>query len=120
MQFLEFALQGVRGFSPAMRAAMRPGYCLLKVPGANQPPLTGLCTSLLYPDGRGGDAEYKAPGQPQSRASVTMVAGDSSVYRLVRSLGGSGALQQLNKVSNQFEDCPIPPLAVGPADAQSV
>jgi len=47
MQFLEFAFQGVRGFSPAMRAALRPGYCLLKAPGANQPPLTGLGTSLL-------------------------------------------------------------------------
>src|SRR5215831_2735068 len=103
MQFLEFAFQGVRGFSPAMRAALRPGYCLLKAPGAIQPPLTGLCTSLLYPDGRGGDSEYKAPGQPQGRASMTMVAADQSVFRLVRSLGGAGALQQLNKVSNQFE-----------------
>jgi hypothetical protein len=103
MQFLEFAFQGVRGFSPAMRAALRPGYCLLKVPGANQPPLTGLCTSLLYPDGRGGDAEYKALGQPQSRASVTMVAADGAVYRLVRGLGGAGALQQLNNMSSQFE-----------------
>ena len=102
MQFLEFAFQGVRGFSPAMRAAMRPGYCLLKVAGANQPPLTGLCTSLLYPDGRGSDAEYKALGQPQSRASVTMVAADGAVYRLVRGLGGAGALQQLNNMSSLF------------------
>ncbi len=103
MQFLELSLQGVRGFSPAVRAALRSGYCLLKTAGANQPPLSGLCSSLLYPDGRGGDAEYKATGQPISRASVTMMAGDQSIFRLVRSLGGAGALQQLNKTSNQFE-----------------
>src|SRR5262249_48557098 len=103
MQFLELSLQGVRGFSPAVRASLRSGYCLLKAPGAAQPPLSGLCSSMLYPGGRGGDAEYKAAGQPISRASLTMMAADQSIFRVVRSLGGAGALQQLNKTSNQFE-----------------
>jgi len=74
MQFLELSLQGVRGFSPTVRAALRSGYCLLKAAGANQPPLSGLCSSLLYPDGRGGDAEYKAtsPSSVWCEASVAL------------------------------------------------
>src|SRR5258707_6465048 len=99
MQFLELSLQGVRGFSPTVRAALRSGYCLLKAAGANQPPLSGLCSSLLYPDGRGGDAEYKATGQPISRASVTMMAGDQVLFRLVRKPRGAGAPQQLYQVN---------------------
>src|SRR5712692_2262435 len=103
MQFLEFVFQGVRGFSPSVRAALRPGYFVLKQPGEDAVPLSGICSALLFADGRGGDAEYRAPGQAVNRAAITMQGNDQLVYRLIRNLGSSGALQKLNPDNQQFE-----------------
>ncbi|HXN41796.1 MAG TPA: chromosome segregation protein SMC, partial [Myxococcaceae bacterium] len=37
------------------------------------------------------------------RAAITMVGNDQLVYRLIRNLGSSGALQKLNPANQQFE-----------------
>src|SRR5260370_22960465 len=103
MQFLEFVFQGVRGFSPSVRAALRPGYLVLKQPGQDAVPLTGICSALLFADGRGGDAEDRAQGQAVSRAAITMQGNDQLVYRLICNLGSSGSLQKLNTANRQFE-----------------
>ena len=59
MHWVEFALQGVRGFLPSVRVSLKPGYWTLlpQTPGA---PLIGLTSELCFPDGRGGDARYAA------------------------------------------------------------
>ncbi len=113
MQFLEFAFQGVRGCSPTVRAALRPGYLVLKQPGQDAVQLSSICSALLFADGRGGDAEYRAPGQAVNRAAITMQGNDQLIYRLIRNLGGSGALQKLNPANQQFELLSEDPSEIG-------
>src|SRR5260370_32850922 len=103
MQFLEFVFQGVRGFSPSVRAALRPGYLVLKQPGQDAVPLTGICSALLFADGRGGDAEYRAQGQTVSRAAITMQGNDQLVYLLVRNLVSSVALHKLTPANQPLK-----------------
>ncbi len=103
MLILELAVQGVRGFSTPARASLKAGYTLLKSPTEVPAPMAGLLVALLYPDGRGGDSAFLAPGQKVGRAGLTVQRSDQTVYRLVRELGGAGALNALNKQTNQFE-----------------
>jgi hypothetical protein len=86
---------------------------VLKQPGQDALPLSGLCAALLFPDGRGGDAEYRGQGQAVSRAAITMMGNDQLVYRLIRNLGGSGALQKLNPADQQFELLSEDPTEIG-------
>ncbi len=102
MVFLELAAQAVRGFSPSIKVALKPGYLVLRSP-ASVAPLSGLFTALAYPDGRGGDSVYLAPGEKKGRAGFTLAAADQSTWRIVRDLGGSGSLHKLNKATGQFE-----------------
>jgi hypothetical protein len=94
VHWVEFALQGVRGFLPSVRISLRPGYWTLlpQSPGA---PLVGLTMALLYPDGRGGDAAFAIPGQ-ESRAALWFSARDGGTYRVMRDLGRGGALHRVN------------------------
>jgi hypothetical protein len=94
VHWVEFALQGVRGFLPSVRISLRPGYWTLlpKAPGV---PLVGLASALLYPDGRGGDAAFATPGQ-ESRAALWFSARDGGTYRVMRDLGRGGALHRVN------------------------
>ena len=94
MYWVEFALQGVRGFLPSVRIALRPGYWTL-LPQAPGVPLVGLATALLFPDGRGADAAYATPGQ-ESRAALWFSARDGGTYRVMRDLGRGGALHRVN------------------------
>ena len=94
MHWVEFALQGVRGFLPSVRIALRPGYWTL-LPQAPGVPLVGLTSSLLFPDGRGGDGAFALPGQ-ESRAALWFSARDGSTYRVMRDLGRGGALHRVN------------------------
>ncbi len=103
MQILELAVQAVRGFSPAARVALRAGYLGLKSPSELASPLAGLFVSLCYPDGRGGDAGFLAPGAKAGRAGFSLQGNDQNIWRLVRDLGGSGALHKLNKQTNAYE-----------------
>ncbi len=103
MLFLELAAQGVRGFSPSIRLALKPGYIALKSPGDLPAPLAGLILALSFPDGRGGDAAYLAPGAKAGRAGLSIQGNDGSVWRIVRDLGGAGGLHKLNKATNQFD-----------------
>lgn len=103
MVILELAVQGVRGFSPSARLALKTGYTILKSPGEIPAPLAGLSLALLFPDGRGGDSAFLAPGSKAGRAGVSLQAADGTVWRLVRDLGGQGALNKLNRSTNQFE-----------------
>src|SRR4051794_33067415 len=102
MYLLEFAAQGVRGLSPTVRAALRPGYLVLTPAGAPPPAFAGLLSALLYADGRGGEASFAAPGQ-KGKAGITLLGNDQVTYRLVRERGGVGALHRLNKATNAFE-----------------
>ena len=70
MVLLELAVQGVRGCSASARAALKPGYTLLKAPQAAVPPLASLLTALLYPDSRGSDSAFLATGVKTGRAGV--------------------------------------------------
>jgi hypothetical protein len=96
MHWVEFALQGVRGFLPSVRVALKPGYWTLlpNTPGA---PLVGLTSELCFPDGRGGDARYaSAEGGNPSKAALWIVGRDRQTYRLLRELGRSGSLHRVN------------------------
>lgn len=103
MLFLELAAQAVRGFSPSIRVALKPGYVALKSPTELPAPFAGLIVALAFPDGRGGDAAYLAPGQKSGRAGLSIQGNDGSVWRIVRDLGGAGGLHKLNKATNQFD-----------------
>lgn len=101
MYFLELAAQGVKGCSPTTRAALNPGYVVLRPPLAEPFALGGLSLSLLYADGRGGDAAFAA--QSGAKVAFTLQGPDLVTYRLVRELGGAGALQRLNRAAQRFE-----------------
>jgi hypothetical protein len=92
--WVEFALQGVRGFLPSVRISLRPGYWTL-LPQAPGVPLVGLATALLFPDGRGGDGAFALQGQ-ESRAALWFSARDGGTYRVMRDLGRGGALHRVN------------------------
>lgn len=116
MLFLELAAQAVRGFSPSIRVALKPGYSALKSPGDLPSPLSGLIVALTFPDGRGGDAAFLAPGAKAGRAGLSIQGNDGSIWRVVRDLGGAGGLHKLNRANNQFE-----PIATEASDmAQSL
>ncbi|HZN91620.1 MAG TPA: chromosome segregation protein SMC, partial [Myxococcales bacterium] len=102
MYLLELQAQGVKGCSPTVRAALKPGYVVLKPPGA-LPPLAALVSAVFYSDGRGGDAIFAAEGAPKAKIGFTMLGNDQVTYRLVRELGGAGVLQKLNKATTSFE-----------------
>ncbi len=103
MLLLELAAQSVRGFSPAARVALKPGYLILKSPAETPSPLAGLFTALCFPDGRGGDAAFLAAGAKTGKAGFSFQGNDQSAWRLVRELGGAGSLHRLNRANNQFE-----------------
>ncbi|MEW5741727.1 MAG: chromosome segregation protein SMC [Myxococcota bacterium] len=103
MLLLELAAQGVRAFSPSVRVALKPGYVGLKSPTDIPAPLAGLVLALCYPDGRGGDAAFLAPGAKQGRAGLSIQGQDNEMWRIVRDLGGAGGLHKLNRATNQFE-----------------
>ncbi len=102
MHFNEVAVQNVRGFSPAGRFPLKPGYLVLKPPASESSPLAGLTLALLYADGRGGEASFNAPGQ-RGKAALTFVGQDNVTYRLLRELGGSGTLHRINPSTQQPE-----------------
>lgn len=102
MHFVEVAVQNVRGFSPAGRFALKPGYLVLKPP-AEVSPLAMLSLALLYADGRGGDASLAASTQKPGKAALTFVGQDSVTYRILRELGGGGSLHRLNPATKQPE-----------------
>lgn len=103
MLFLELAAQAVRGFSPSIRVALKPGYSALQSPTDLPAPLAGLIVALAFPDGRGGDAAFLAPGSKAGRAGLSIQGNDGSVWRIVRDLGGAGGLHKLNKATNTFD-----------------
>ncbi|MDP3155432.1 MAG: chromosome segregation protein SMC [Archangium sp.] len=103
MLFLELAAQGVRGLSPSVRLALKPGYSALQSPSDLPAPLSGLIVALAFPDGRGGDSAFLAPGAKSGRAGLSIQGNDGSVWRIVRDLGGAGGLHKLNKATNQFD-----------------
>ncbi len=103
MLFLELAAQAVRGFSPSIRLALKPGYSALQSPTDLPAPLSGLIVALAFPDGRGGDSAFLAPGAKAGRAGLSIQGNDGSVWRIVRDLGGAGGLHKLNKATNTFD-----------------
>jgi len=103
MLFVELAAQAVRGFTPSVRVALRPGYVALKSPASLPAPLAGLVSALCFPDGRGGDLVFLAPGAKAGRAGLSIQGKGQSVWRVVRDLGGAGGLHRLNPKTNQYE-----------------
>src|ERR1700722_16023813 len=103
MYLLASAAQGVRHFPPTVRASLKPGYLLLKPPTSSLPPIGSLTVACLYPDGRGSESSFLTPGRKTGKVSYTLVGGEQGTYRMVRELGGAGALQKLNKVAQGFE-----------------
>ncbi|MBI5545851.1 MAG: chromosome segregation protein SMC, partial [Deltaproteobacteria bacterium] len=99
MLLIELATQNVKGFSPTSRAALRPGYNVVAPPPGAQPGLLSIFAALFFNDGSGADAVL-ATG-PQARAGLTAQGTDGRVYRLVRGLGGTGALHRLEP-NNQW------------------
>lgn len=103
MYVLELAAQNVRGFSPTGRTPLKPGYNVLKPPAAALPTIGQLAVALCFSDGRGGDASFKADGAPSGKAGLTLVGNDQVTYRLLRELGGAGALHKQNPATQKFE-----------------
>ncbi|MDY7231588.1 ATP-binding protein [Hyalangium rubrum] len=94
MNFVEVAVQNVRGFSAQGRFPLKPGYLVLKPPASETSPFAGLALALLYSDGRGGDTGFVASGQKGGKAAFTFVGQDNLTYRLLRDLGGQGTLHK--------------------------
>ncbi len=103
MQILELAAQGVRGFSASSRAELPGGYSVLVAPTKEPVALGGLLIALLFPDSRGGDRTFLAPGCELGNASLMFRGNDGSAYYLARELGGIGALHRANEGSGQWE-----------------
>lgn len=101
MHILEVAADGVRGFTAGARFSIPAGYVVL-APSAGHLPLAGLLSALLFPDGRGGEAAFQAPGR---RGTITLVmqGKDQGTYRLLRELGGAGVLHRVEPTTNQSE-----------------
>ncbi|MGC4115414.1 MAG: hypothetical protein QM765_12590 [Myxococcales bacterium] len=93
MLLIELATQNVKGFSPTSRAAFKPGYNVVAPPPGVQSSLLPILEALFYSEGTGSDAVL-ATG-PQARAGLTAQGTDGRIYRLVRGLGGAGALHRL-------------------------
>ncbi|HME90986.1 MAG TPA: chromosome segregation protein SMC, partial [Myxococcaceae bacterium] len=102
MHIIELAANGVRGFSPGSRLEMGTGYVVLTPSSVVPVPLAGLLGSLLFPDGRGAEVAYQAPGQ---RGTVTLFfqGNDQGTYRLLRELGGAGVLHRVELATDQSE-----------------
>lgn len=103
MYILEVAAQNVRGFSPTVRAALKPGYNIVKPPSNTLPPIGQVAIALCFADGRGSDAAFLAQGATAGKAGLTLFGNDSATYRLLRQLGGAGALHKLNAQTQKFE-----------------
>jgi len=103
MLLLELAVQSVRGFSPSVRVALKPGFVVLKSPAEAPAPVASLLLALCYPDGKGQDASLLAPGQKTGKAGASFQANDNGVWRLVRELGGKGSLHKLNLQTRAYE-----------------
>ncbi len=103
MHFVEVAIQNVRGFSPTGRFPLKTGYVILKPPTADVLPLANLVLSLLFADGRGGDASLVGSAGRSGKAALTFVGQDGMTYRVLRELGGSGSLHRLNPATSQPE-----------------
>ncbi|MFT3836849.1 MAG: chromosome segregation protein SMC [Myxococcaceae bacterium] len=86
-----------------MRVALRPGYVLLKSPSTALSPVAALLSALAFPDGRGGDASFIAPGSKAGKAGFSFQGNDQNAWRLVRELGGAGSLHKLVKGGTTFE-----------------
>lgn len=99
MLLVELATQNVKGFSPTARAPLRPGYNVLVPPPGVAPGILGVLHALLYSDGTGADAALAAG--PGARAGLTAQGTDGRIYRLVRGMGGGGALHRLEP-NNQW------------------
>jgi hypothetical protein len=102
MVILELAVQGVRGLAPTVRIALKQGYTLLQAqtPGAS---LFKLFEALCYADARDeAAAALLAPGAAQARAGLTFQGRDGQTYRLVRELGASGTLAQMDAATGKF------------------
>ena len=93
MLLIELATQAVKGFSPSSRMVLRPGYNVVVPPPAVAPAVVPLLSALLYNDGRGTDAML-GTSQGTARAGLTVQGRDGRTYRLIRALGGAGALHR--------------------------
>jgi hypothetical protein len=99
MLFAELALQGVRGFSPAVRVALKPGYWLVRAPSPDVP-LAPLVMELAFPSG--ADAVLATPGA-QAQAMLTLSGNDGAFYCLTRALGQGGSVQRCQPPATEYE-----------------
>jgi hypothetical protein len=99
MLFSELALQGVRGFSPSVRAAFKQGYWVLQAPGAA--PLGAVLLELCFPSG--ADKKLLAPDAPQGKMGLLLQGNDQLSYRVIRQLGGGGALHRAKPPATAYE-----------------
>lgn len=102
MLFVELALQGVRGFSPAVRVPLKDGYTCLTAPPSNATPLSALCLELCFPTG-GGDKSLIAPGAKAGKAGLLLQGNDQGDYRIIKELGAGGSLHRLNAQTKAYE-----------------
>jgi hypothetical protein len=103
VKILELTAEGVRGFSSAAKVELPAGYSVLEPSSPDGAPLAGLVSSLLFPDGRGGEAAYLAPGKQSGTVTLMFRGNDQGTYYLARHLGGAGALHRLSQGGGQWE-----------------
>jgi hypothetical protein len=103
MHLLEVALQGVRGFPPALRLPLQPGYVVLRPQGGEAAPLGAFLTAVLHADGRGAEAAFSAQKDKPGKVALSLVGDDGQGYRLVRELGGKGALQRVRRTPDNAQ-----------------
>lgn len=101
MLLVELATQGVKGCSPSSRAILKAAYNVLVPPPGASAAFSALLQALLFNDGRGSDVAL-AVGPGSSRAGLTFAGSDGQTYRIIRNLGGPGALQRLTPGANTW------------------
>jgi TolA-binding protein len=94
MLIQELVGQGIRGFPTAVRTPLKTGYTLFMAPQAGLT-LWPWFDALFYPDPRSSSAAALInPQASVARLGCIFQGRDGQTYRLLRELGGAGALSK--------------------------
>jgi hypothetical protein len=106
MILLEIALQGIRGFPPLTRIALRQGMNVARTGDAALRRATlDAIYHAIYPDPSrsGATAKLADPGAKESRIAITFFGRDKSTYRVVReAANGAVSLHKFDPEQNKY------------------
>jgi hypothetical protein len=104
--FLELALQGIAGFAPLTRIAMKPGINVGKTSDAvARRAILDAIYHTLYPDPARASATERLvdPSAKESRIALTFFGRDKETYRVVREAqNGAVSLHKFDKTTKKY------------------